>query len=160
MFVLSENVHRRHLTASQRAILAVELVNCLSVTSQARRNAQLKRGPQLPVRSKLTQRGEEAESGKAVDQAAKILSVSAGYVRDALQITAADPELAKKILAGEATIGDGIRMVNRDELEKKLEDTSAKKAKALAGLFNVIVADPPWPLEAQFGPGAVSDRGA
>lgn len=57
------------------------------------------------------------------------------------------PDLADKVMAGEMPAAAAIREVNRDQLESKLKDVAAREVVAPTGKFDVIVIDPPWPME-------------
>lgn len=54
--------------------------------------------------------------------------------------------ITEKISTG-ATMADAIREEKRAEIVAKLEDIDNRKVKELAGEFDVIVIDPPWPME-------------
>lgn len=85
-FVVSRNLHRRHLTTAQRAAIAAELAN-------------LERG--------ANQHTIEAPStaGTSQAQAAKLMDVSVASVERAAAVRRADPELHEKVKAGEITAG-------------------------------------------------------
>ena len=54
----------------------------------------------------------------------------------------------KKIILKEAkSITKAIQETKRAEVIEKLESISAKEAKAIEGVYDVIVIDPPWPME-------------
>lgn len=57
------------------------------------------------------------------------------------------PDLAKKVRQGEMKPADAYREMKRDEVVKNLESVEAKKAKAIQGVYDVIVIDPPWPMQ-------------
>lgn len=83
-FVISANVHRRHLTESQRGLIAAKL-------------ADLQRGGDRKT--------EQAETGKTVAQAAKELNVSERTVKTAKKVlNEAPPEDVKAVEQGEKTV--------------------------------------------------------
>jgi N6-adenosine-specific RNA methylase IME4 len=57
------------------------------------------------------------------------------------------PERAREIIEGQKKMADVIREEKRAEVVAKLENVEARKAKELAGQYDVIVIDPPWPME-------------
>ena len=57
------------------------------------------------------------------------------------------PERAREIIEGGKKMADVIREERRAEVVAKLEDVENRKAKELAGQYDVIVIDPPWPME-------------
>jgi len=44
-------------------------------------------------------------------------------------------------------LASAVREVRRAEIVTKLEDVAARKQKELCGLYDVIVIDPPWPMQ-------------
>jgi hypothetical protein len=77
--VMSENIHRRHLTVEQRAHIAVDLSEKLTEAAKQRQLAG------RPLAS------NEAK-GKAAEQAAKMVGVSTSSVERAKKIKRTDPE--------------------------------------------------------------------
>lgn len=57
------------------------------------------------------------------------------------------PERAKAVLDGSAKTSDVVRDIKREQIKSKLDDVSAKNVKALQGVYDVLVIDPPWPME-------------
>ena len=127
-FIISANIHRRHLTESQRAMVAARLAN---LGDGIRKD----RSANLPT-SAVTQ-----------PEAAKLLNVSERSLRDAKLIQREDPELAKDIDSGKLNINAAKREVKRKGVVTTLENISTKKAKAIKGVYDVVVIDPPWPME-------------
>lgn len=65
----------------------------------------------------------------------------------AAQILEKDPEKAKAILQGERKTADVMREMKREGIRAKLEDIKIREAKEVQGVFDVIVIDPPWPMQ-------------
>lgn len=64
------------------------------------------------------------------------------------QILASIPrEEFEEVKSGEKTRADIKRENKRKEIIEHLEDIKVKEAKAIEGLYDVIVIDPPWPME-------------
>ncbi|MFZ3046510.1 MAG: MT-A70 family methyltransferase [Desulfatirhabdiaceae bacterium] len=57
------------------------------------------------------------------------------------------PEMATAIIRGEKKTSDVIREIRRAEIVTKLEDIKVKEVKAASGVYDVIVIDPPWPMQ-------------
>lgn len=56
--------------------------------------------------------------------------------------------IVERIASGQLkTVADVKREAKRCQVVAKLEDVSAREAKELAGQYDVIVIDPPWPME-------------
>jgi N6-adenosine-specific RNA methylase IME4 len=129
-------LRRRHLTASQKAALAVEFERYQQTREQARtrRLANLKHQPvevaTLPPR------------GKTRDQAAAWAGVSPRTVQDAATVQAADPELFEQVKQGRLPVDRAARQVRQRE-----RDAALPPAPPLpTGPFQLIYADPPWRL--------------
>ena len=139
-FVLSTNLHRRHLTQGQRAFVAVGIEKYLAVEAKERQ-----RGGQGGV---LLREIMPEAKGKSSDQAGKKVGVSGRYVSDAKKIEGVAPELKEKVMAGEMTIPQAKAHIKKQErieyIEKQEADLSLSTPTAPHGLFNVIVIDPPW----------------
>ncbi len=80
-------------------------------------------------------------------EVAKAAGVSERGVQQAGLVAKAAPELAAKVESGEMPLAAAVREVKRAEIVQKLESVEAKEAKALAGEYDVIVIDPPWPMQ-------------
>jgi len=57
------------------------------------------------------------------------------------------PDLLEKVASGEMKGADAIREMKRSEIVEHLENVEAVEAKAVLGVYDVIVLDPPWPME-------------
>jgi N6-adenosine-specific RNA methylase IME4 len=71
---------------------------------------------------------------------------------DIEKIARMEPEkqraVADKISAGMArAVSEAERQIKLETVKENLEDISAKKAKAIQGVFDVIVIDPPWKMK-------------
>lgn len=92
------------------------------------------------------------EKAKAVapDIEAKVASGKAppkAAVVKAAALLEKNPEQARQIIGGTRKMADVIREEKRTEVVARLENIQARKAKELAGEYDVIVIDPPWPME-------------
>jgi ParB-like chromosome segregation protein Spo0J len=94
-WVISTNLVRRHLTASQRAILALDVLPLLA--KQAKERQRLGRG------KKVAQIRAE-ETGKASSAAAKIVQSSSTYVEMAKAVHVTAPDLIAEIRSGQITV--------------------------------------------------------
>lgn len=77
-------------------------------------------------------------SGKAPAKAA---------VMKAASLLETNPQKALEILEGKKKMADVVREEKRAEVIAKLESVEARTAKELAGEYDVLVIDPPWPME-------------
>jgi N6-adenosine-specific RNA methylase IME4/ParB-like chromosome segregation protein Spo0J len=146
-FVLSLNVHRRHLDESQRAMVAVRLANLKDGQRAASIEAaasQSRVANLLNVSRSGVQRAREVidkgapELIRAVDRGDIAVSVAAGLARapEGIQQRAvADPKRAHVFAKQE----------RRAQLETEL---GAKQLAWPTKIFGVFYADPPWPWAA------------
>jgi hypothetical protein len=98
-WVISQNMARRHLTTSQRAVIALQAEKLLA--SEAKKRQATNTGGPTP---QLVEKLPQAAQGKARDKAGKLLQVSGRYVQDAKKIAEKSPELIAEIKAGRLTV--------------------------------------------------------
>jgi N6-adenosine-specific RNA methylase IME4 len=133
--VILAALQRRHLSASQRAALALELDRYRELQAEAkeRRHANLRQNAEaatLPPR------------GKTRDLVAAWAGVSARTVQDAATVHQHNPDLFERIKSGEIAADLAARRVRR-----ALRDANLPPAPPLPdGPFELIYADPPWQL--------------
>jgi hypothetical protein len=82
-FVLSANLHRRHLSESQRAMLAVQLKPLYDAEARQRQFATLNTDVTPPV----TRNGVELEHGESADLVGRRLDISGDTVRRAVKVS-------------------------------------------------------------------------
>jgi hypothetical protein len=144
-FVVSLNLRRRHLTASQRAALAVDLEPHYAAEARERQLATLKRGAeQQPVSPKM----DERDAGKAAEKAGKAVGVGRQYVADAKKLSLERPELFEEVRSGEKTLTAARREASRAAISEATQFPSGK--------YRVLYADPPW----KYGDNLTEDYGA
>jgi ParB-like chromosome segregation protein Spo0J len=115
-YVLSLNLHRRHLTESQRAMVAAKLANMPKGNHSKSANLPVSPVPQ--------------------SEAAKLLNVSERSVRTAKQVASkGEPEVARAVEAGNMTLNEASKVVQlRPELQKAASTMpKAERRETLAG---------------------------
>jgi DNA modification methylase len=117
-FVVSLNLHRRHLTSSQRAAVALELLPMLEAEARERQ-----RGGQGGI---LLPAFLPGASGEAREQAATLMQTSPRYVSDAKRIQRESPELLERVRSGELAIPQAKRELS------KLRQSKVPKARTTA----------------------------
>lgn len=166
-YVLSTNLHRRHLNESQRGMVAVEVERIYAKDAKER---QREHGATAPGRQNTSGKFAGSE-GEARTKAAKALNVSPRIVSDSKKVTAkAAPEVVAAVRSGAIAVSDAVRIVAEPAAKqaalvasveagdaKTLKEAAQKATKAEVvariqaepqplpeGPFRVIVADPPW----------------
>ena len=123
-FVVSLNLQRRHLTSSQKAIVAIDVLPMLEVEAKERQRAA---GEEFG-RGKLHQLIDEAidEPRKpvpqALEQAAQMVGTNRQYVSDAKRLRDEAPELLERVRSGELTIPQAKTEMKRAEVKQRLKD--------------------------------------
>jgi hypothetical protein len=98
-FVMSHNLHRRHLTESQRAMVGAKW-------------AKLKKGGAGGYKSDSPIGGSVSET-KTRDEASKILNVGTSSIDRAKKVIKDAPELVEKVEAGEMTVNAAYQSVKK-----------------------------------------------
>jgi len=139
--ILRAALHRRHLDASQRAALALKLVNFEQLRAEAeeRRRANLRRGPEVAT---LPARDEAAAQGRTRELIATTAGTSPRTAQDVITVHEHDPKLYEQILRGERKANSAA-----NQIRQALRDAELPAPLQLPdGPFELIYADPPWRL--------------
>ena len=134
--MLRAALQRRHLGASQKAALALELEICQQERTRAdrRRRANLKQHTEVAT---LPPRGARTR-----ELAAQVAGVSPRTMQDVITVHAADRDLYEQIKAGTIHAHTARRQV-----ERARRYAQVGKSRALPrGRFELVYADPPWQL--------------
>jgi len=114
-YVLSLNLHRRHLTTSQRAMVAVEVEKVYA--EEAKENLKLSKGRGIKGKANLPDLNCQAR-----DKAAEMLNVGGRSVSDAKKVFGDGiPELAEKVTQGEVSVSAAAKAANlNEEIQKEI----------------------------------------
>jgi ParB-like chromosome segregation protein Spo0J len=118
-FILSMNLHRRHLTPSQKAHVGAEALPEFEAEAKKRQvESPSGKGKRLDS-AKLP----EPIKGKATEKVAALVGVSPRYVQEAKAIKEQRPDLAEKIKAKEMTIPQAKREMDPRPQKDKDEES-------------------------------------
>lgn len=99
-FVVSQNLHRRHLTTGQRAAVAAGIRPLYREQADARKKAG--------VPSDLGQNSGQGRNPKSAEQAGEQVGVSHWSVESYERVERERPDLAEKVKAGEITLNQAL----------------------------------------------------
>ena len=162
-FVIDENLHRRHLDATQRAVVGVKILNYERELAAQRKLEGQRSGGR--GRKKTTGENSPQVNGKATAQAAKKVGVDEKYVREAARIAKDDPDALAAMASGARTLQQVKRaMVEKRRQEKRDADQAriqehVEPLGRLEGVFSTIVIDPPWDYSDEGDAGDIYGRG-
>jgi N6-adenosine-specific RNA methylase IME4 len=137
--VVSWNLHRRQMTTGQRAALAVEMKPMFEKLAKDRMMAGKKSEP-------CAENGQGSKPIHSAVMAGKAVNVGKTAVKQAEAVKKASPEIFEKVKEGKMTLSDATRDIKKSLIIEKLENIEAKEVKAVSGVYDVIVIDPPWPM--------------
>ena len=162
-FVIDENLHRRHLDATQRAVVGVKILNYERELAAQRKLEGQRSGGR--GRKKTIGGNSPQVNGKATAQTAKKVGVDEKYVREAARIAKDDPDALAAMASGARTLQQVKRaMVEKRRQEKRDADQAriqehVEPLGRLEGVFSTIVIDPPWDYSDEGDAGDIYGRG-
>lgn len=120
-FVLSKNLHRRHLTSAQKAAIAVEALPLLQKQAKERQRQageQFGRGQEQKLVEKIPQAMAE-ESSKSRDQAAALTGSNSHYVSDAKKIAVEAPDVFDAMKSGTVSMPEARALSQKSEPDRE-----------------------------------------
>lgn len=141
-FVVSLNLHRRTLTASQRAMIAQA---SLPLLEQEARERQRAAGGSKSAPGKSAQSAPPPR--RARDDAARAAGVSPRLVQDAKAVASESPDMAARVKAGEVSVGEAKKQLKappppprkkQSPAELALSDETARRFKDLVNKVHAL----------------------
>lgn len=134
-WVISHNLHRRHLTTSQRAMVGQGYLEFLKEEAKKRQSEGGRRGAEITNSGgRVGQKSAHPEddySTRSTEQAGKIVGVSRASIKDADFVAKNDPALAQQVRDSKVTVSAAAKRI-RESLNPKPEPTPEEKAEKLA----------------------------
>lgn len=122
-FVLSLNLNRRHLTPSQRAVIAAGMLPMLEVEAKERqRLAGMQYGEKHP-KLEIAPVSEQSLKGRAAEQAADLMGVGKTAVYIAKKIALEAPEKLQEIQEGKCTLNKVDLELRKSTTHKELKQS-------------------------------------
>ncbi len=130
-WVISQNLMRRHLTASQRAVVAHDLLPMLAKEAKERQRRSKGRGKKVAKNCATF-----LSNGKASEAAARITRTNARYVEMLKAIHGAAPELVDRVRSGQLSVSDAERLTKltttqRNRLLSQIDNEDGLKAESI-----------------------------
>jgi N6-adenosine-specific RNA methylase IME4 len=154
LWIEERQLGRRNLTDDQRAVIADSVRERRSDAAKKERAAEAGKvgGNGRPKDSSLSHTLSDKLSDNKPKQDTRVaVSKEARVPRRKLdtiaEVKRKAPELVPRIRAGSMSLADAKRQVRRADLTQSLNSVEAIEAKKLAGIYDVAVIDPPWPME-------------
>lgn len=158
-YVWSLNGERRDLTAEQRYLIWKDCNEHSEAWQAEQRRIQDEANRKRSEAQKDVPKAEAAERAATTcgttfkqperSSAAKATAskTNRGAVERMDRLVRERPDLAEKVKTGELPAAAAIREMRTAKIVESLESISAKEAKAAQGVYDVVVIDPPWPME-------------
>ena len=133
-WIISHNLHRRHLTTSQKAMVGQGYLAYLKEEAKkrvdaGRANSHASRRGELA--SPKSDRPNRAQGSRSDVEAAKLVGVGKNSIRDADFVVQNDPELAQQVRDSKVTVSAAAKRI-RESLNPKPEPTPEEQAEKQA----------------------------
>ena len=174
-FVLRHNLTRRHLNETQRAGVAAKIANMTRGGDKPSKKDSNFETPNLDNGNPCSDCGQKTKylpadeppdtnyeylqcpacgytirgkkRGVTIPQAAEMMNVGKSTVAAYKAVAEAAPELVEKMDNGTMTVNAARTEAKRKQVKETLASIEVQETKRLSGVYDVIVIDPPWPME-------------
>jgi len=155
IWIRRNQVSRRNLTDDQRSMNGAELAKLQAEKSRRQRATtavqarEIKAGRAEPILANdvIPEIADSKPKQRIRAEVAKASGTSERKIQQAQMVMNAAPALAAQVASGEMPLAAAVREVKRAAIVEKLESVESVQAKELAGEYDVIVIDPPWPMQ-------------
>ena len=114
-FILSLNLHRRHLSIGQKSCMAAKMMPTIEINTKNKFREKMK----------LIHKGQKVESERSVDVCVKMFSVSKGNVYNAKKLLENRYDLFEEVMAGNMNINQALKKM--EVIVPKLEQIEVAK---------------------------------
>ena len=126
-WIISHNLHRRHLTTSQKAMVGQGYLAYLKEEAKKRQGAR----NDLKDIKKNSSRSESEGTLQSTARAGQMVGVSKASIQDADFVVKNDPELAQQVRDSKVTVSAAAKRI-RESLNPKPEPTPEERAEKMA----------------------------
>ena len=139
-WVISQNLFRRHLTSSQRAVVAYHTLPLLEKEAKQRQRQSPGRGKKLGKKAgqKLPTFSGNGTNGKASVIAAHLAKTNENYVKAVKSISSTAPELVESIFAGQLKVPDAVLVARCPKAIRKIVLEMAQSASVRKTMKRII----------------------
>jgi N6-adenosine-specific RNA methylase IME4 len=146
---------RRNLTDDQRSVVAYQLQQQRSKIARQKRATEAVAAREVKAgRIEILEDAASSKMSKPVEQpdrtraaVAKEFKVSERKLKQVRTVATQAPEVLRDVQQGRTTLADAVREIKRATVVEQLTSVAAVEAKAARGVYDVLVIDPPWPME-------------
>src|SRR5699024_4043374 len=126
-WIISHNLHRRHLTTSQKAMVGQGYLAYLKEEAKKRQGAR----NDLKDIKKNSSRSESGGTLQSTARAGQMVGVSKASIQDADFVVQNDPELSQQVHDSKVTVSEAVNRI-REALNPKPKQTPEQVAEKLA----------------------------
>jgi ParB-like chromosome segregation protein Spo0J len=128
--IISSNLMRRHLTSSERAVIAVELLELAKPKTAAKAEPAGAPVADSAAPAETPAPAPKPEKG-SVKTAAELTGTSPSYIYRAAQVKEQDPEKFQQVKEGKKSIASAKKEIDKTDPTKQTAEKMEKKAEAI-----------------------------